>query len=160
MESKILKVMIVDDDNTCLILTAITIESYFKNSQVRIFFDALSALDYLKSSDDNYPDILISDFQMPDMNGLELIDHINEFFRIQYNSPLPFRIMLYSGFLEFNQICAKDGNRKNTSCLLRHLYNGGGLPCSKLPITACMRKPINKDMLNYIMDNAMMKVTQ
>lgn len=47
------------------------------NSQIRAFYDGLSALDYMITSEEK-PFIIICDVNMPNMNGLDLRRKINE----------------------------------------------------------------------------------
>lgn len=70
------KIVVVDDDDTIVsaLKTLFYIEDY---SDAELFTDPKLALEYLK---DNPPDLIISDFVMPDMNGLEFLSKANELY--------------------------------------------------------------------------------
>lgn len=85
-------VVIVDDEVDILTL----VENLFSEIgyEVHTFLNPLEALTYIK---DHHPDIVISDFKMPQMNGLELMIEIN---KIRPHLPL----LLMSGFVT-KEIC-------------------------------------------------------
>lgn len=67
--------MVVDDDHLIRKLT-VTALSYCVNREVKSFRSSLQALDYVETGAP--VDIVISDVDMPDMNGLELMAKIKE----------------------------------------------------------------------------------
>ena len=68
------KIVIVDDDET--ILSTLKTLLYIENFETAEFFSKPElALEYLKEVT---PDLIISDFMMPDMNGLEFLSKANE----------------------------------------------------------------------------------
>lgn len=160
MRSNAKKIVIIDSDSVCLALTVITIKNHFKHCMINIFSDALLALEFITTTD-NHPDIVLTDVHLPRMNGLEFITRINEYFRNTFQSPPPFDIFSYSSYLDFDQICDRTGTGYDHLCALRYINDGSGeKPCSKLPIKACLRKPVNKDMLNFMMDDVEVKVSK
>lgn len=70
------KIIILDDE----IMATSAIKAFLKLegfSNVECFNDASSALEYLKT---NTPDLVISDFLMPDMNGLEFLTEVKKLY--------------------------------------------------------------------------------
>lgn len=70
------KIVVVDDDDTIIsaLKTLFFVEDY---TDAELFTDPYLALEYLK---DNTPDLIISDFVMPDMNGLEFLSKANDLY--------------------------------------------------------------------------------
>ena len=70
------KILIVDDDEDIRNLMA----HYLKSVDVKCFFaeDAIVGLTLLR--DEGNFDLLISDVMMPEMNGMEFIQHVNGFY--------------------------------------------------------------------------------
>ena len=71
MDEKTLDILVTDDDPSILRLVATILES--KGHQVRLASGGQEALDLLE---DSCPDILISDWDMPDLSGIELAREI------------------------------------------------------------------------------------
>ena len=67
------KVLIVDDESTGRTILAKIIQQAEDDVSVESFDNPLDALDWL---DFNHPDLIITDYRMPDMNGVELIKQI------------------------------------------------------------------------------------
>jgi len=67
------KVLIVDDESTGRTILSKIIQQVENDISVSAFDNALEALKWL---DDNHPDLIITDYRMPDMNGIELITQI------------------------------------------------------------------------------------
>ncbi|MCM1264614.1 MAG: ATP-binding protein [Candidatus Gastranaerophilales bacterium] len=70
------KIVVVDDDET-LISTFKTLFYLEEFTNAEFFCEPVKALEYLK---DNIPDLIISDFMMPDMNGLEFLSEANKLY--------------------------------------------------------------------------------
>ncbi len=70
------KIVVVDDDET-LISTFKTLFYLEEFTNAEFFCDPRNALEYLK---DNTPDLIISDFMMPEMNGLEFLSEANKLY--------------------------------------------------------------------------------
>ena len=69
------KVLIVDDESTGRTILAKIIQQAEDDVSVESFDNPLEALSWL---DDNHPDLIITDYRMPDINGVELITQIRE----------------------------------------------------------------------------------
>ena len=69
------KVLIVDDESTGRSILTKIIQQVEDDVSVAAFDNPLEALKWL---DDNHPDLIITDYRMPDMNGVELIRRIKE----------------------------------------------------------------------------------
>lgn len=70
------KIVVVDDEKmfTSAIALLLKVEGY---SDVHCFNNPKEALEFLK---DNIPDIILSDFLMPEMNGLEFLTEVNKLY--------------------------------------------------------------------------------
>ncbi len=64
------KVLIVDDESTGRTILSKIIQQVEDDIGVEAFDNPLEALKWL---DDNHPDLIITDYRMPEMNGIELI---------------------------------------------------------------------------------------
>jgi two-component system response regulator RpfG len=69
------KVLIVDDESTGRSILTKIIQQVEDDVSVAAFDNPLEALKWL---DDNHPDLIITDYRMPDMNGVELIRQIQK----------------------------------------------------------------------------------
>ena len=69
------KVLIVDDESTGRTILAKIIQQAEDDVSVESFDNPLKALNWL---DSNHPDLIITDYRMPDINGIELIRRIRE----------------------------------------------------------------------------------
>ena len=69
------KVLIVDDETTGRTILSKIIQQVENDVSVEAFDNPLEALDWL---DHNHPDLIITDYRMPDMNGIDLIRKIRE----------------------------------------------------------------------------------
>jgi two-component system response regulator RpfG len=69
------KVLIVDDESTGRTILSKIIQQVEEDVSVAAFDDPLEALKWL---DNNHPDLIVTDYRMPGMNGIELIRQIRE----------------------------------------------------------------------------------
>lgn len=146
-----MKVLLVDDDNVTLNLMGVYMRGYSQSCDVTLFSTAVRVLEYLKASPDNYPDVLVTDLQMPGMNGFELIREINEYFHSTYGEQPPFRIILHTSFLGPEQICLSETASLDRPCFIkRFLKPGDAVTCKELSIEACIPKPLNEYKLKHI----------
>ncbi|XOB61815.1 response regulator transcription factor [Campylobacterota bacterium DY0563] len=68
-----IKVLIVEDDEIARENAVEYLEEYFSN-----IYESSNALDALKIYEINKPDIIITDIQMPKLNGLEFVERIRQ----------------------------------------------------------------------------------
>lgn len=78
------KVMVVDDNKTNLSVIKEILD--YKNIQTFLFDSPISALESIKAGE--VFDVVISDYNMPEMNGLEFIERLKHFLR-QNNRKIP-----------------------------------------------------------------------
>lgn len=69
------KVLIVDDESTGRTILSKIIQQVEDDVSVDAFDNPLEALDWL---DNNHPDLIITDYRMPEMNGVDLIRKIRD----------------------------------------------------------------------------------
>ena len=69
------RVLIVDDESTGRTILAKIIQQAEEDVVVESFDNPLQALQWL---DNNHPDLIITDYRMPDINGVELIKRIRD----------------------------------------------------------------------------------
>ena len=70
-----LKIMIIDDEEAHLFLMKRSIQKEIPNTIVECFTDPLECLKLLQ---DIIPDLLITDYLMPEIDGIELIKRIKQ----------------------------------------------------------------------------------
>gem|GEM_PF-3481438 len=146
-----MKIFIVDDDNISLDLMGLYIKGFAKNCELSLFYSPLGALKFLKSSSATYPDILITNLQMPGINGFEFIEQINDVFLDRDASAPPFRIILHTSYLGPESICLSAGRIAETPCFLRRLLAPGSKKnCKELNIEACVPKPLCYYKMAYL----------
>ncbi len=142
-KSKVMKILIVDDDNISLDLMRLYIKGFAKNCDLSLFYSPLGALKFLKSSTATYPDILITNLQMPGINGFEFIEQINDFFMERDASAPPFRIIVHTSYMGPEGICLSADRIAETPCFLKRLLTPGNKKtCKELNIEACVPKPL------------------
>lgn len=67
-------VMVIDDCDADQLLTSITIEEFDESINIIQAYDGEEALQILKNKQNNKPDVIILDINMPRMNGLEFLE--------------------------------------------------------------------------------------
>lgn len=149
-----LEVMSVDDDKTFLKLTSVYIKGYLKDCRVSEYSDPSMGLSRLKTNPHKSPDILLVDLCMEEPNGLQFINQINQHYQWKGLSRPPFKIVLVTAYWDFEGICTHPGCLAFDPCSMQYPDSPltGSRYCTKLPIDACVPKPINKDKLRDIFD--------
>ena len=71
------KIVVVDDDKSCLDLTTNMLRRFIRTGSVSSFQSGSSAWEHIKRS---HVDILVSDVEMKDMGGLELLSEVKKAF--------------------------------------------------------------------------------
>lgn len=146
-----MNVLLVDDDNVSLNLMGVYMKGYSQSCNVTLFSTAARALEYLKASPENYPDVLITDLQMPGMNGFELIKQINEYFFNTFDGEPPFRIILHTSFLGPEETCISKNVSSEKPCFIKRFFKAAEeISCKDLSIEACIPKPLTEYKLKYI----------
>ena len=145
--------MLVDEDTVSLKLMAYYIKGYVKSSRVTTYSDASDALEVLKTSPDNHPDILTISLYMTEMNGLSFIHRLNEHYQKKYGNRPPYRIVLLAGLLENEQIDTEQQTFYEHPDII-HFLEPAGISNHNvfLPIDACVSKPVNKEKLDIILN--------
>ena len=75
MENKIRNVVLIDDDMTALSIITAYLNRTEKVENIVSFQSGKAALEYLKKSDDEWPEVILCDLVMPSMTGLEFLDN-------------------------------------------------------------------------------------
>lgn len=106
LEELIMKVMVVDDEEDILFLFRQRFRREIKKGEIefKFAFSAQEALDYLESQDKNCIILILSDINMPGMNGLELLKiiktkfpHLKVFMITAYGDDENYRLSLEYG---------------------------------------------------------------
>lgn len=71
-------IMVVDDDLDTLLLLRSMLSSKYPSRLILTAQNGNECLEMIEASDFSYPSIVITDFQMPFMNGVELRDKLKE----------------------------------------------------------------------------------
>jgi CheY-like chemotaxis protein len=99
-------ILVVDDDkDACEMLSTVLTQSGYEVQAVTDGFEALARLQQ------SPPDLVLTDLQMPGMNGLELIQ------RIQQNAPAP-PVILVTG-TDTRDLCTGAEGYGAVSCLVK-----------------------------------------
>ena len=77
---KINKVLLIDDDEICNELNLLTIKKSNFSENIDIVYNGEEALEYFfkKKYNDEFPDIIFLDINMPRMDGFEFLDKVKE----------------------------------------------------------------------------------
>ena len=66
--------LIIDDDNISCFLAKNVFRQLGNNVKIRTLANGKEAVDFFKSSQNGYPDLVLLDINMPLMNGFEFLD--------------------------------------------------------------------------------------
>ncbi len=147
-------VMLTGSDPISLKLMKIFIERFVKNTNVEIFKNACDVLTNIRNSSNNYPDILITDLDMPTMSGLELIEAINHFFRERNGERPPFRIVICTNL--FLDTCQSIEMLEYPACCdhLKTIHKNAVKPVLReLPIDALVTIPLDTEKIGFIFNH-------
>ncbi len=149
-----LEVMSVDDDKIFLKLTSVYIKGYLRDCRISEYSDPSMGLFRLKTNPHKSPDILLVDLCMEEPNGLQFINQINQHYQWKGMSRPPFKIVLITAYWDFEGVCTHPGCHAIDPCSMQYPDSPltGSRYCPRLPIDACVPKPINKDKLKEIFD--------
>src|SRR5688500_5523222 len=79
------KIMLIDDDAICNLISKKTLERMGIDSEITVALNGAEAMDILNKSakkTESYPDIIFLDLNMPVMDGFEFLDAFNNSFNI------------------------------------------------------------------------------
>lgn len=71
-----MNILIIDDDRITLSVNEILVRKTAPESSIIAMNSGLFALEYLKSHEDNWPEVILLDINMPIMNGWEFLDSL------------------------------------------------------------------------------------
>ena len=146
-----MRVLLIDDDNICLSLMTVFLKKHLKSVNLEMFSNPARALEYIRLSEKNHPDVMIVDLQMHTMNGFSFIDQVNTYFKQTYGTRPPFRIFLHTTFMGPENICSYRDRQANLPCSLKRMFMGGHeKSCKDLSIDACVPKPITQYKVGYM----------
>jgi len=72
------KVMLIDDNDLDQFVNSTLLKKSGFVAVTEGFVSAIKALDYLKNSEDEFPDLILLDIKMPEMSGFEFLDRFAE----------------------------------------------------------------------------------
>ncbi|HWB26084.1 MAG TPA: response regulator [Chitinophagaceae bacterium] len=81
---KLYQIVIIDDDELSGVINELLIRKYDCAEKIVVFDDPQNAIDYFNSlkqhatSETRFPELVLTDFNMPGMNGFEVIKRIKE----------------------------------------------------------------------------------
>ncbi len=80
MNEKLIHIIVVDDEDDARIIFKFNFKKEVKKEQLKIdyFASAREVLEFLQTDDGKSVDLILSDINMPEMDGLELLKKIRE----------------------------------------------------------------------------------
>ena len=77
------RVLLVDDEPSDLMIAKMASKRTKVIGELKVFSDALQALKFLQESEDWLPHLIISDLNMPRLNGFELLEELKKDSRLK-----------------------------------------------------------------------------
>ena len=71
---KLNSILVIDDDAISCFVASRMLEPYVTGSEIKCLKNGLEATEYFKQVDQQYPDLVLLDINMPLMNGFEFLD--------------------------------------------------------------------------------------
>ncbi len=127
-------VVIIDDDKFCLLSTDNMVRRILLGSKTTLCSSKEEFVAFIDKIDDDIPDLLITDYNIGDFNGIELLLMIREYYQKQGKN-VPFPTYLLSGNESFMNLM----NEKKSQLA-----------------TGFINKPLTKEKMN-IMINKLIK---
>ncbi|MGM0636128.1 MAG: response regulator [Bacteroidota bacterium] len=73
-----MKIAIIDDSKMELFIHNKLIDSFFPKKEVYTFQHATDFLQHITNNPSKVPNIILSDYHMPELNGIELLEKVNQ----------------------------------------------------------------------------------
>lgn len=82
--NRLINIALVDDEKDFLTISQAHLKKQNKNYQISLFQSPVSFLNYLKEDKENKFDVIISDYEMPGLNGLELLAEVRKVSNVSF----------------------------------------------------------------------------
>ncbi len=122
MASKLKKLLFIDDNDIDLMVNSRIINLSGLVEEVTLFNSGISALRHLKeivNETEKWPDFILLDIQMPDMNGFEFMEHFKELPTAFINHC---KVAMLSSTLDFGDIKKAEANPLVIQLLKKPLF--------------------------------------
>lgn len=89
-------ILLVDDDSICCFLNQHIVKTHFPEAKITIKNNGLEAIEFLAEQEQNPPDVILLDINMPEMDGW---DFLKEYKKRNWNNNFNSKISMLSSSL-------------------------------------------------------------
>jgi response regulator RpfG family c-di-GMP phosphodiesterase len=117
------RIFVVDDDPSSLQIFKVLTKHGLDPMRLKTFASPTLALKYFLSNPLVQGDVLVTDYEMPELNGFEMLLHLHQHYMTKGYSFFPFQVIAISSHPEFNSIIKHYKNLNITAFFIKPLSN-------------------------------------